>query len=422
MKDFTYLPDLTIGNLKDYAMRGQSQKAFDEGMNLQRANHVHNVEVNNISECINYCFMRGKVVPQTRVSESPYDVWVCVSTSTLQVLTGECKCVAGYGESCKHVFALLHFVEQQVSLGLNKTCTSKKQAWQQTLKRSEKVHPPEKLSSISFERPHPENDQHYTKRSRSLFDPRAVNNCNVEIDWEKLRAVSKGTASVLCFKNVMNEDVDAQEKVMSELKPMTLESIACNSSSLQDFNTLLMQQRTEEKISKIENLTKGQNSNSLWFEYRSGVITASIAHQVLCKYRKKNNSPSSIDNLVGKILGYSKPFKTPSTSWGVENEKYARKRYINKSRSGHKHFKCEEAGLKLHPERVMLGASVDGIVSCACCGIGCLEIKCPFSHREKSVEEYVQESDSCLEQTTCNSPKMKYSLKHTHQYYTQVQH
>ena len=87
-------------------------------MNLHRANHVHNVEVNNTSECMNYCFMRGKVV-----SESPYDVWVCVSTSTLQVLTGECKCVAGYGESCKRVFALLHFVKQQVSVGLNKRCT-----------------------------------------------------------------------------------------------------------------------------------------------------------------------------------------------------------------------------------------------------------------------------------------------------------
>ena len=70
----------------------------------------------------------------------------------------------------------------------------------------------------------------------------------------------------------------------------------------------------------------------------------------------------------------------------------------------------------------MLGASVDGMVSCTCCGIGCLEIKCPFSHREKTVEEYVQESDSCFEHSTCNLPKIKYSLKHTHQYYTQVQH
>ena len=70
----------------------------------------------------------------------------------------------------------------------------------------------------------------------------------------------------------------------------------------------------------------------------------------------------------------------------------------------------------------MLGASVDGMVSCTCSGIGCLEIKCSFSHREKTGEEYVQESDFCLEHSTCNLPKMKYSLKHTHQYYTKVQH
>ena len=105
--------------------------------------------------------------------------------------------------------------------------------------------------------------------------------------------------------------MDPQDQVMSELKPMTLESIVCTSSSLQDFNTLLKQHRTKEEILKIENLTEGQNSNSLWFEYRAGVITASIAHQGLCKYKKKNNSPSSINNLVGRILGYSKPFKTP---------------------------------------------------------------------------------------------------------------
>ena len=44
MKDFTYSPNSTIGNLKDYATRGQLQKAYDEGINLQPANHVHNVD------------------------------------------------------------------------------------------------------------------------------------------------------------------------------------------------------------------------------------------------------------------------------------------------------------------------------------------------------------------------------------------
>ena len=69
---------------------------------------------------------------------------------------------------------------------------------------------------------------------------------------------------------------------------------------------------------------------------------------------------------------------------------------------------------------VMLGASVDGMVECSCCGDRCLEIKCPFSHREKTVEEYVQQPDSCFENSL--STDTKYRLKSGHEYYTQVQH
>ena len=47
-------------------------------------------------------------------------------------------------------------------------------------------------------------------------------------------------------------------------------------------------------------------------------------------------------------------------------------------------FSCEESGLiLLHSECYMLGASVDGRVTCDCCGVGNLEVKSPFSHRDK---------------------------------------
>ena len=166
MKEVVYLPEITVSNLKDYAQKSLSQKGFIEGMNLHNAKHVSHVEFNNISDCVDYCFIRGKVVPQTRVRESPYRVWVCGNSSTCQILTGECACIAGYGESCKHVFALLHFVEHKVALGLNKTWTSKKQAWQKTVsKKGEKLHPPHatKTSQVSFERPHPEREHTYEK-------------------------------------------------------------------------------------------------------------------------------------------------------------------------------------------------------------------------------------------------------------------
>jgi hypothetical protein len=74
------------------------------------------------------------------------------------------------------------------------------------------------------------------------------------------------------------------------------------------------------------------------------VITASVAHEVLCKYRKKNLTASSIENLVGKILGYEKPLRTASLSWGIENEAVARKRYVRQNKLTHKHLKRYESG------------------------------------------------------------------------------
>ena len=101
-------------------------------MNLNFANHVSNVQFNNISSWIKYVFVKGIVVPQTRISENPYQVWICLNC---EILTGECGCIAGYSEACKHVFALLHFMENIVTSGKNKTCTSQKQKWDQKISK-----------------------------------------------------------------------------------------------------------------------------------------------------------------------------------------------------------------------------------------------------------------------------------------------
>ena len=119
------------------------------------------------------------------------------------------------------------------------------------------------------------------------------------------------------------------------------------------------------------------------FDYRKGVITASISHNVLTKVR--NPARSSGDTLVARVLGYNRQVKTAAMSWGIEKEKYARKRYVN------------------------------------CCGVGNLEIKCPFSHRDKNIQQYVNQRNSCLAQST-DTVDVDYILKQNHHYYTQVQH
>ena len=70
MKDFVYFPDLTMECIREYAKKSISEKGLKEGANLQHANRVRNVEFNNISDYIKFVFLRGQVVPQTRVSEN----------------------------------------------------------------------------------------------------------------------------------------------------------------------------------------------------------------------------------------------------------------------------------------------------------------------------------------------------------------
>ena len=75
------------------------------------------------------------------------------------------------------------------------------------------------------------------------------------------------------------------------------------------------------------------------------------------------------------------------------------------------------SGLILHSECYMLGASVDGRVTCDCYGVGNLGIKSQFSHRDKNIQQYVNQRNSCLSQST-DTVDLEYILKQNHPYYT----
>ena len=53
-----YIPDLSMDCIIYYAKKSISEKGSKEGANLQHANHVRNVEFNNISDCIKFVFLK----------------------------------------------------------------------------------------------------------------------------------------------------------------------------------------------------------------------------------------------------------------------------------------------------------------------------------------------------------------------------
>lgn len=102
---------------------------------------VRHIEYHEISSFVGLCFIKGLVVPQTRVNEKPYLVWVLIFKNTGTIHKADCHCIAGLSGMCKHVAALLYRVSDMVKAGLNKPGTCHQQMWH---------HPSSKLIKSAF--------------------------------------------------------------------------------------------------------------------------------------------------------------------------------------------------------------------------------------------------------------------------------
>ena len=160
----------------------------------------------------------------------------------------------------------------------------------------------------------------------------------------------------------------------------------------------------------IELATRGQSKNQTWFNFRAGRVTAS-KFKAVCS---TNTSTPSKSLLRSICYPDSNKFKSVATEWGLAHEKVALEKYAE-SMSGHENFFIEECGFIINPDYPWMGASPDSLVSCQCCGLGTVEVKCPYKLRDKSIPEYLSCSD-CIEEID-----EEFKLKVRHQYYFQVQ-
>ena len=62
---------------------------------------------------------------------------------------------------------------------------------------------------------------------------------------------------------------------------------------------------------------------------------------------------------------------------------------LRKNKSSNINFQFQEPGLFISQTYPNLGASPDGVISCNCCGERILEIKCPWTSRERLISEYI---------------------------------
>ena len=152
----------------------------------------------------------------------------------------------------------------------------------------------------------------------------------------------------------------------------------------------------------------------MWFQQRSGRTTASTLKATV----HSNTSQPSQSLIMSICYPESRQFYSKATSWGCKHERTACDAYVTLKKNEHHNFTVHECGLFIDPSYPHLGASPDGITTCTCCdGVAALEVKCPFSRRDKSFAETCSDSNSCWEMQADGVM----TLKTTHSYFYQVQ-
>ena len=184
---------------------------------------------------------------------------------------------------------------------------------------------------------------------------------------------------------------------------------------LRIFFCKFVSRHVKRKISKIELLTRGQNNNKLWYNYRKGVITASKAHSNLTKMNKILKPTGGCVNMwllcqnISGLLLINPDLHALKHDQTVEME--ATNAFFELMKMKHKSLVISECGLFSGKANCFLRKSPDRLMTCDCCEYACVEIKCPLSISYEKLNQknldYSYKSDSDIK------------LKNNHSYFTQ---
>ncbi|XP_060784112.1 uncharacterized protein LOC132890853 isoform X2 [Neoarius graeffei] len=337
------------------------------------------------------------------------------------VLCGHCTCQAGLGEVCSHVTAMLYALEAAVRHVQDKSCTDGPRQWGQqgSVETGKSLFAPG--TEIDFTSParkrtgQPAQGETVEKKKRTA-PPITAEQTKLFYETLKNTGLKPALLSVLpgyCQDYIPKQVALGLPKPLPELLYKPEHSKLSHNDLMAEcekaFSSLTV---TEEQAEHIERETRLQAKAKLWFSMREGRITASMF-----KDSVRTNPASPAKNLIRQICyPQAKKFATEATQWGCDNEERARQCYVELQRKMHTDFKVEQSGLQINPAYPFLGASPDGLVSCACCGDGLLEIKCPFSGKDVGLQVAAENRDFCLELSNGI-----FKLRRDHRYYYQVQ-
>ena len=175
---------------------------------------------------------------------------------------------------------------------------------------------------------------------------------------------------------------------------------------------------TREAAQKIEEQTRAQAENNEWKYERRKRITASRVGGI-AKMKKTTKRSNKVKDLL-----YSTFRGNEATHYGSEMEDRTIQQYITyQQRNGHPDVTVQKCGLFISEQNNWLAATPHGIVhdpSDASHPQGLVEIKNPFSVRDKEIREACNSSAFCL-QIDKKTSNIRLNQRHDYYYQTQCQ-
>ncbi|KAL3874727.1 hypothetical protein ACJMK2_037699 [Sinanodonta woodiana] len=362
------LPDVTFGDIIMYLVNGASAytlEQFEAYKSLEDYNYVVSGWVDHVNTykpegCANV------IATAKRLNAKPLEPWIIASPQGT-VLSAHCTCMAGLGESCSHFAALLFYIEEMHTYRERVSVTGKLAYWMKPSKKSVEY---KKLSCIDF--------RSATKLKQliilMLMPP--ISAAGISDMKQILRTFEKNNnkPAIITLLEPFCEKFKPHPQSEHLLSPLfTLRNENTDSMSLEellDYCSKLDISITNEQVNAVEKETHLQNKCKLWHHVREGRITSTTLHSV-CHTNPKAPSISLLKSLTSASVSV----QTYQMVWGVKMKDVAKRQYTGKMKETHDLFSITHVEF-LHPDMPFMGSSPDVMISCVCCGKGCIEIKC----------------------------------------------
>lgn len=353
------------------------------------------------------------------LSQTPLTAWV-LAKSDGEILAAHCTCMAGNGEACSHVAALLFYMQYVARARQDRSCTDTDNSWLPPHIRKIHARPVSEMDFASSAMKKRQLEADMNTSSTVKLDTRQTAPAPTEEEWTCFLSslIKAGHRPVVASTHPAFSDgfvpavrsckgADLRRLYDRSLELSNHQSVVSYCDDLYSNVTI-----TTEAVKSIEARTRRQAMSTQWFEYRAGRVTASTLYDVC---HTSTDTPSL--SLIKRICyPHQNQVNAPQLKYGRQNEANALAKYQQLTKELHHDVEFHQAGLLISQEYVFLGATPDLLVKCSCCGEGTVEVKCPWTVRDGQLCDLLREKSSCVSE--CEG---SLRLKKSHRYYYQIQ-